>query len=101
MPGIGDLAKDAGTKSDVVKKVFSALTARCIKGEVVSIQELGSFKVLDRKATTARNPRTGAKIEVPAQKRLKFQASKTLRHAVNGTKPPPPAPKKAAAPAKA
>lgn len=100
MPGIGDLAKDAGIKPEQVKAVFKALTGRCMKGEVVSIQELGSFRVTDRKATTARNPRTGAKLDVPAQKRLKFQASKTLRGSLNTAKvAPPEAP--AAAPAKA
>ena len=37
----------------------------------------------DRKATTARNPRTGETIDVPASKAPKFKAGKALKDAVN------------------
>ena len=43
----------------------------------------GNFVVADRKATTARNPRTGETIDVPASKAPKFKAGKALKDAVN------------------
>lgn len=92
MAGIGDLARDATEtlrkrtgKPDVnidsadVKDVFSALIGRVKAGEVVSIQGLGNFRMVDRKATKARNPKNGATFDVPATKRVKFTASKTLK----------------------
>lgn len=83
MPGIGELAKLAGCKPDVVKKIFEGVNELVKKGEVVSIQGLGSFRMMDRKATTARNPQNGQKLNVPAQKRMKFAASHTLREFLN------------------
>jgi len=83
MAGIGDLAKDAGVKPAEAKKVFQALVIRTKSGEVVSIQGLGNFRVVDRKATRARNPKTGEQFDVPPTKRMKFQASKTLRENLN------------------
>jgi len=67
-----------------VKACFKALVSLTKKGEVVSIQGLGSFDVTERKATTARNPQTGAKLAVPKQNRMRFQPSKTLKDDLNG-----------------
>lgn len=101
MPGIGDLAKDAGVHPSKVRAVFDALVSRVHTGQVVSIQGLGNFRVTDRKATKARNPQTGEQFDVPESKRLKFTASKTLKEKLNPhmAKDTPPAPKKEAAPA--
>lgn len=112
MAGIGDLARDATErlrkrtgKTDVkvdpsdVKDIFLSLIERTTGGETVSIQGLGNFRVVDRKATTARNPKTGATFPVGPTKRMKFTASKTLKNTLN-TKAPDaaPAPAPAAAP---
>ncbi|MEE8171562.1 MAG: HU family DNA-binding protein, partial [Alphaproteobacteria bacterium] len=43
----------------------------------------GSFSVVRRKATTGRNPRTGAPIDIPASNQPKFKAGKALKGAVN------------------
>jgi len=96
MAGIGDLARDATdslrkrtNKTDVkvdsadVKDIFAALIARTKAGETVSIQGLGNFRVVDRKATTARNPKTGETFPVGPTKRMKFTASKTLKQNLN------------------
>lgn len=96
MAGIGDLAQDATEilksadpnakgriTSQDVKLVFDAVKARVKAGEVVSIQGLGNFRLADRKATTARNPKTGETFPVPASKRMKFTASKTLKEELN------------------
>ncbi len=51
-------------------------------GEEVSIAGLGIFSVKQRKARTARNPRTGAAVQVPAMRVPKFRAAKALKDAV-------------------
>lgn len=58
------------------------LTGLLRKGEKINITGLGIFKVADRKAREGRNPRTGATIQIPASKKLRFTASKVLKEAV-------------------
>ena len=52
------------------------------KGDEVSIAGFGAFVVKHRKARTARNPKTGAAVNVPAMKVPKFKAGKGLKDAV-------------------
>lgn len=114
MAGIGNLATAASAKipadkaktiskstvSDIVKWTFEELVRLVRSGETVSIQGVGNFRVVDRKATKARNPKTGVQFDVGPSKRLKFQASKTLKETLNPNLAKTPA-KVAAAPAKA
>lgn len=76
-----DLTKDqaASAVDAMIKHIQDALQ----NGEEVRIPGFGSFKVADRKATTARNPRTGETIKVPASKVAKFQPAKGLKDALN------------------
>lgn len=74
-----------GTKTQaeqVVDGIFDAITNTLKSGEEVSISGFGIFSAKMRAARTARNPRTGASVEVPAQRVPKFRASKALKDAV-------------------
>ncbi len=76
-----------GTKVDAEKAVdsiFEAITDSLKKGEDVSIAGFGIFSGKMRAARTARNPRTGEAIQVPAMRVPKFRASKTLKDTVKG-----------------
>jgi len=68
---------------DAVDAVLNTVTGCLAKGDEVRILGFGNFVVADRKATTARNPRTGETINVPASKAPKFKAGKALKEAVN------------------
>jgi len=68
---------------DAVDAVLNTVTGSLAKGDEVRILGFGNFVVADRKATTARNPRTGETINVPASKSPKFKAGKALKDAVN------------------
>lgn len=46
---------------------------------------IGKLIVVDRKARTARNPKTGAEIQIPARKALKFRIAKAAKDAILGT----------------
>lgn len=49
----------------------------------ITLTGFGSFQVDERKARTGRNPRTGADIQIPACKVVKFRPGKLLKDAVN------------------
>jgi DNA-binding protein HU-beta len=52
------------------------------KGEV-RLVGFGTFAAAKRKATTGRNPQTGAAIKIPASIQPKFKAGKALKDALN------------------
>lgn len=77
--------KLGGTKvaaEEVVDTVIGSIVNTMKKGEEVSIAGLGIFSVKQRAARTARNPKTGESIQVPAMKVPKFRAAKALKEAV-------------------
>ncbi|HEY9582718.1 MAG TPA: HU family DNA-binding protein [Candidatus Paceibacterota bacterium] len=65
-----------------VETLINTIVACLKKGEEVSIAGLGIFSVKQRKSRTARNPRTGEAITVPAMTVPKFRAAKGLKDAV-------------------
>ena len=72
----------------IIKAIHSSLT----KDGEIRIDQLGTFVVTERKARTGVNPRTGAKIQIPACKVPAFRAAKALKEAAKGDPPPPPPP---------
>jgi DNA-binding protein HU-beta len=84
---VAAVADSAGlTKADAAKAVdavFDNVTSSLQGGGEVRLVGFGTFSVVDRKATTGRNPRTGETIQIPASKQPKFKAGKGLKDAVN------------------
>lgn len=56
------------------------------KGDKVQLIPFGSFVVRERKKREGRNPKTGAKLVIPARRVPAFSAGKGLRDAVGGAK---------------
>jgi len=74
------------SKTDAAKAVdavFDSITSSLRGGGEVRLVGFGTFSVANRKATTGRNPRTGATIQIPASRQPKFKAGKGLKDAVN------------------
>lgn len=74
------------SKSDVSKVLDSmvdTITKNLKKGNDVRLTGFGTFTTSKRKATTGRNPRTGATIKISASTQPKFRAGKSLKDAVN------------------
>ncbi|OGF82429.1 DNA-binding protein [Candidatus Giovannonibacteria bacterium RIFCSPLOWO2_01_FULL_46_13] len=67
---------------EVVDFVFDTIADTMKRGDEVSIAGFGSFVVKHRKARTARNPKTGEAVNVPAMKVPKFKPGKGLKDAV-------------------
>ena len=66
----------------VVETIIDSIVTSLKSGTEVSIAGLGIFSAKERKARTARNPRTGEAIQVPAMRVPKFRAAKALKDAV-------------------
>lgn len=84
---IGKVGSSIGiSKSDAAKAVdvvFSNITNTLKGGNEVRLVGFGTFLVVNRAATTGRNPRTGESIQIQAKKMPKFRAGKALKDAVN------------------
>lgn len=69
--------------SKIVDTFIDVITKSLKKKQEVRLTGFGTFTTSQRKATTGRNPRTGATIKIPASTQPKFRAGKSLRDAVN------------------
>ncbi len=83
---IDAMASEANlTKADAKKALdaFISTTGNALKGgERVALVGFGSFSVAQRSARTGRNPKTGAEMQIPAKKVVKFKAGSELSDSV-------------------
>lgn len=77
-----ELAKKVNLKDEDVKALFDTIVSTVASGEEVSIHGFGSFLAVDKEARTARNPKTGEAVNVPAHKAPKFKVSSAFKAAV-------------------
>ena len=56
-----------------VNTVFESLRGEFLSGKDVSFVGFGTFKVTERAARTARNPKTGESVKVEAKKTITFK----------------------------
>ena len=68
----------------VVETIFESIIGALQSGDRIEIRGFGSFRTRQRRGRTGRNPKTGAKVEVPPQKIPFFKPSKELKDHVNG-----------------
>ena len=78
---LGDLTRRDGEV--IVDTVFDAVIGALRSGDKIEIRGFGSFRIRQRKPRLGRNPKTGAKVEVPAKRVPYFKPSKELRDLVN------------------
>lgn len=78
----GGLSKADARK--LVDCVFAAIADAAGKGEEVSLNGFGKFKVKDMPAREGRNPATGATIAIAASRKLTFAAAKAVKDKLNG-----------------
>jgi integration host factor subunit beta len=82
----------------IVETIFDSVVRSLRAGDKIEIRGFGSFRTRQRKPRVGRNPKTGARVEVPAKKIPFFKPSKELKDVINHDQVPAPAPA-AAAPA--
>lgn len=104
-----DLIKDVGKAVElsskdsevIVDTIFDNIVKSLQQGDKIEIRGFGSFRTRQRNARVGRNPKTGARVDVPAKRIPFFKPSKELKDLVNAghaveappaSSPQPPAP---------
>jgi DNA-binding protein HU-beta len=72
-----------GEAAKALDAVLDSITSALQSGEKVSLTGFGTFEVRNRAARTARNPQTGAEMQVAASKAPAFKAGKGFKDAIN------------------
>ena len=63
--------------------MFDSIIASMKTGEKVNVSGFGIFESKKRDARTARNPKTGETVQVPAKTVAKFKPAKSLKETLN------------------
>lgn len=67
----------------IVECFLDAIAKSLVQGKNIEIRGFGRFKVKEKKARTARNPRTGEMVHIDAGLKPIFEASKELKSILN------------------
>ena len=67
---------------EIVQQTFDAIIETLVQEERIELRNFGVFEVKQRAARKARNPRTGAKVEVPAKFVVTFKPGKEMEEKV-------------------
>lgn len=67
----------------VLENFTAILTTQLVRGEKLTLPEIGTFSVKDRAARQGRNPSTGETMSIPARKAINFSPAKSLKDTVN------------------
>ena len=65
-----------------VGRVVEAIKAGLRRDKCVAIVDFGTFKVIERKARTGVNPKTGEKIKIKKSRTVKFLVGKDLKNSI-------------------
>jgi integration host factor subunit beta len=75
----------------IVEAIFDSIVRSLRGSDKIEIRGFGSFRTRQRQSRVGRNPKTGARVEVPAKRIPYFKPSKELKDVVNaGATPPEP-----------
>jgi len=81
----------------IVETIFEGIIGALQGGDHIEIRGFGSFRTRQRRGRIGRNPKTGAKVDVPPKRIPFFKPSKELKDHINTT--PAPASSSSAVPA--
>lgn len=73
----------------IVDTIFESIVRSLRDGDKIEIRGFGSFRTRERRPRIGRNPKTGARVEVPAKRVPYFKPSKELKDLVNQQKTEP------------
>jgi DNA-binding protein HU-beta len=77
---------DKKSATEAVNAVLETIQSAVANGDKVAITGFGVFEKTDRPARTARNPATGAAIQVPASSVPRFRPGADFKALVNAPK---------------
>ncbi len=76
----------------IVEAIFDSVVKSLREGDKIEIRGFGSFRTRQRQSRIGRNPKTGARVDVPAKRIPYFKPSKELKDLVNQDASAPEAP---------
>jgi nucleoid DNA-binding protein len=83
---VNQIAAKTGVEQEKVKQivqmVFDGIIDVLVAEGRLELRNFGIFEVRQRKARLARNPKTGAAVNVPSHKAVKFHAGKEMEEKV-------------------
>ena len=65
---------------EIVQSFLDVVTESLARGERIELRDFGVFTPRDRAARKARNPKTGAVVDVPASKTVAFKLGKEFKN---------------------
>jgi integration host factor subunit beta len=68
----------------IVNTVFFSIIEALQHDDKIELRGFGSFRVRRRRARQGRNPKTGARVEVPEKRIPYFKPGKELKELING-----------------
>ena len=71
----------------IVDAILASVVRALRAGDKIEIRGFGSFHTHQRKPRVGRNPKTGARVEVPAKRVPSFKPSKELKDLMNPRPP--------------
>jgi DNA-binding protein HU-beta len=82
------LAETIGVTKEQAAQMLEALVALAYENakDTFTLPGLGKLVLVDRKARVGRNPGTGAEIQIPAKRVVKFRVAKAAKDAILGAK---------------
>lgn len=79
-----EMGGDKKTAAAALDALAAVVTRTVAEGGTVGLPGIGKVSGRARPARTVRNPATGAMVEKPADRQVKFAIAKTLKDAANG-----------------
>ena len=70
---------------NAVETIFASIVESLRMGDKIEIRGFGSFRTRPRRSSVGRNPKTGARVEVPAKNVLYLTPGKDLKEVVNNS----------------
>lgn len=67
----------------IVESIFDSVVKALRANDKIEIRGFGSFRTRQRQSRIGRNPKTGARVDVPAKRIPYFKPSKELKDLVN------------------
>jgi len=71
----------------IVEAIFDSVVNALRSDDKIEIRGFGSFRTRQRQSRIGRNPKTGARVDVPAKRVPYFKPSKELKDLVNEAAP--------------
>jgi integration host factor subunit beta len=71
----------------IVETIFESIVKALRAADKIEIRGFGSFRTRQRNPRVGRNPKTGARVEVPSKKVPYFKPSKELKDLINAGGP--------------